>query len=253
MKRYGIQATREALKNGAFIRAWDFYTLNAGYKITTEGGEILGFITCDLFSKLLKNSEIVKVSSAYSFTDYAAPVIINIEEIDDESDETPEPPTMDTPDTIQPKENYKIMIRNGARGTARRVLVDGSRVVMDCEKVPFSEMVENMRDNECFELCEIFSTKKSKWAYWRDNEINEDYISKIGLYLNDNILSQIRTFKNNGVSLVDIINFLFTCDYNAFNVFEILTLNFNYDADELAATFREHFNINYIEILNNFE
>ena len=62
MKRYGIEATREALKNGAFIRAWDFYTLNAGYKITTEGGEMLGFITCDLFSKLLKNGEIVKTA-----------------------------------------------------------------------------------------------------------------------------------------------------------------------------------------------
>lgn len=231
MKRYGIEATREALKNGAFIRAWDFYTLNAGYKITTESGEILGFITCDLFSKLLKNGEIVKTASAYSFKDYAAPVVIDIEEIDDESDEQPEPPTMDTPDTIQPEANYRIMIKHSDRGTAARVLVDGSRVVMTCEKVPFSAMVENMRDNE----------------------INEDYISKIGLYLSSAILSQIRTLKNSGVSVVDIINYLFTCDYNAFNVFEILTLNFDYNADELAATFREHFDINYIEILNNFE
>lgn len=252
MKRYGIEATREALKNGAFIRAWDFYTFNAGYKITTESGEILGFITCDLFSKLLKNGEIVKTASAYSFKDYAAPVVIDIDE-DDESDEQPEPPTMDTPDTIQPEENYRIMIKHSDRGTAARVLVDGSRVVMTCEKVPFSEMVENMRGNECFELCEIFSTKREKWAYWRDNEINEDYISKIGLYLSSAILSQIRTLKNNGVSVIDIINYLFTCDYNAFNVFEILTLNFDCDADELAATFRKHFNINYIEILNNFE
>jgi hypothetical protein len=186
MKRYGIEATREALKNGAFIRAWDFYTLNAGYKITTEGGEILGFITCDLFSKLLKNGEIVKTASAYSYKDYAAPVIIDIEEIDDESDEQPEAPTMDTPDTIQPKVAYSVHFPKLKTATpdsdSERVLLDGGVFVMRCKRREYSDFIDDMRQNECFNLCEIFSTAGAKWAYWRDEEADEDYITKIGNY-----------------------------------------------------------------------
>lgn len=184
MKRYGIEETRAALKSGAFIREWDFYALNAGYKVTTDGGEILGYITCDLFSKLLKNGEIVKTSSAYSFTDYAAPVVIDIEEIDDESDEQPEPPTMDTPDTIQPKAAYSVHIPKLKTKTADsesdRVLLDGGVFVMRCKRREYSDFIDDMRQNECFNLCEIFSTSSAKWAYWRDEEADEDYITKIG-------------------------------------------------------------------------
>lgn len=71
MKRFGEKATREALKNGATLRAWDFYTLQAGYRIIIDG-EVAGYITSDLFSKLLNDGTIVKTASAYSYKDYTA-------------------------------------------------------------------------------------------------------------------------------------------------------------------------------------
>ena len=98
-------------------------------------------------------------------------------------------PTMQTPDTIQPKVAYGIYYlplekRTDYESNAR-LLLDGDKVVMLCYKRDYTEMLEEMRDNECAELCEIFSTNKRKYAYWRDNEIDEDYISVIGTYITD--------------------------------------------------------------------
>ena len=80
MKRYGEKETREAIKNGAIIRAWDFYTLLAGYKVTTEDGETLGYITSDLFAKLLKSGDLVKIERRHGLTDYGAPVVITYDD-----------------------------------------------------------------------------------------------------------------------------------------------------------------------------
>lgn len=93
-------------------------------------------------------------------------------------------PTMQTPDTIQPKTAYGIyylpLEKRADYESNARLLLDGDTPIMLCYKRSYSEMVEEMNDNECFELCEIFSTAKRKYAYWRDNEIDEDYISFIG-------------------------------------------------------------------------
>lgn len=71
MKRFGEKATREALKNGAIIRAWDFYTLNGGYRVIIDEAQA-GYITSDLFFKLKKEGALVKDFWAYSYTDYKA-------------------------------------------------------------------------------------------------------------------------------------------------------------------------------------
>ena len=43
-----------------------------------------------------------------------------------------------------------------------------------------SDYLEESVDNECFEACEIFKTIKGNYfIYWRDNEIDFDYITKI--------------------------------------------------------------------------
>lgn len=98
-------------------------------------------------------------------------------------------PTMMTADTIQPKSAYGIYFLPKDKRTDypenARLVLDGQDPVMLCYKRDYSEMVEEMNDNECFELCEIFSTAKRKYAYWRDNEIDEDYISVIGSYITE--------------------------------------------------------------------
>lgn len=72
MKRFGEKATREAIANGAIIRAWDWYTLNAGYRVIIDG-EQAGYITGDLFVKLKNDGAIIKDIWAHSYTDYKAP------------------------------------------------------------------------------------------------------------------------------------------------------------------------------------
>ena len=71
MKRFGEKATREAIANGATIRAWDYYTGN-GYRVMIDD-EPAGYIVADLFFKLKNEGALIKDHWAYSFTDYKAP------------------------------------------------------------------------------------------------------------------------------------------------------------------------------------
>lgn len=71
MKRIGEKELRTALTNGAIIRAWDWYTASAGYRVIING-EGAGYIVSDLFSKLLHDGTITKSGYAYSYTDYSA-------------------------------------------------------------------------------------------------------------------------------------------------------------------------------------
>lgn len=188
MKRYGEKATREALKEGAVIRFNEYFTLDGGYRIIKDG-EVLGFITFDLFAKLYARGEgdIVKIDAGYSWTEYAAPVVISLEELcaeveatEDADADADELPTMDTADTIAPKVCYSVMKRHGDNDENKRVLLDGFDIVMECVRASWEDFVDNCYNNECFRLCEIFSTSGAKWAYWRDDEIDADYITKIG-------------------------------------------------------------------------
>lgn len=186
MKRYGEKATREALKEGAVIRFNEYFTLDGGYRIIKDG-EVLGFITYDLFAKLYArgNGDIVKVDAGFSWTDYAAPVVISINELCDEvegaeDEDEDELPTMDTADTIAPKVCYSVMKRHGDNDKNKRVLLDGFDIVMDCLRASWEDFVYNLHNNECFRLCEIFSTASAKWIYWHDDETGEDFITRIG-------------------------------------------------------------------------
>lgn len=69
-KRFGEIATIEALRNGYKIRYNERYTLNAGYKIIDNNGEIVGYITQDLFTKLYQNRMIRRHKIDYHYTDY---------------------------------------------------------------------------------------------------------------------------------------------------------------------------------------
>ena len=86
-------------------------------------------------------------------------------------------------DTIHAKDGYRILInKNLPAANPHRVLADGERFIMECDLIPYDDYLEEREQNECFELCEIFTTNKGvQYVYWRDNEIDKDYISKVAI------------------------------------------------------------------------
>lgn len=65
-------------------------------------------------------------------------------------------------------------------GENARVLMDGQRAVMLCFKKSFIDYDEERKSNECFEKMEVFTTRSGKqYIYWRDNEIDIDYITLV--------------------------------------------------------------------------
>jgi hypothetical protein len=85
MKRFGEKELRTALTNGAIIRAWDWYTASAGYRVIING-EGAGYIVSDLFFKLLDDGTIIKSRYAHSYTDYSA----TPDETEQEQEQQPE-------------------------------------------------------------------------------------------------------------------------------------------------------------------
>ena len=70
MKRYGKKATIEALKNGYYIAYFEWFTLNAGYKIIDKERNIIGYITFDLWVNLLNQDIITSYVKQYDHTVY---------------------------------------------------------------------------------------------------------------------------------------------------------------------------------------
>lgn len=66
MKRYGEKATLEALKNGFYIAYFEWFTINSGYKIIDRDRNIVGFITFDLWAKLIQKRIITSYVKEYS-------------------------------------------------------------------------------------------------------------------------------------------------------------------------------------------
>lgn len=66
MKRYGEKATIEALKNGYYIAYFEWFTNNSGYKIIDKDRNIIGFVTFDLWAKLIQKDIITSYVKEYS-------------------------------------------------------------------------------------------------------------------------------------------------------------------------------------------
>ena len=86
-------------------------------------------------------------------------------------------------DTIKAKDGYWIgkndMLRYN-HGENARVLLDGMEVVMLCEIKSLQEYQDNKDGNECFREREVFTTRNGKqYIYWRDEELDENYITLI--------------------------------------------------------------------------
>ena len=85
-------------------------------------------------------------------------------------------------DTIKAKECYWIGKNPEIKkeyGENARVLMDGQKAVMLCYLRSLEDFQDEKRQNECFRHLETFTTRKgNRYYYWRDEELDEDYITK---------------------------------------------------------------------------
>lgn len=81
-------------------------------------------------------------------------------------------------DTINAKEGYRV--RKVKTDSSLRVLTDGKEIVMVARIMTYSEFLDELEENECFGVCEVFHTVKgNKFLYARDEEGDDDYLIKI--------------------------------------------------------------------------
>ena len=104
MKRFGEKELRAALTNGATIRNNAHYTCDAGYRVRLDN-ENAGYITSDLFSKLLHDGTIKKTGYGYSWTEYAETIRSEKEQQPDEIQEEPEQQPEETEQEKTDREN----------------------------------------------------------------------------------------------------------------------------------------------------
>lgn len=83
--------------------------------------------------------------------------------------------------TIKAKDGYHVYkVRNIATGEEAYRIDDGTTPLFIAQKRSYEDYKDEERQNEMFRRCEIFTTVKgSQYIYWRDEEIDADYITKI--------------------------------------------------------------------------
>ena len=84
--------------------------------------------------------------------------------------------------TITAQTGYKVKnVVNVITGEPALMVYDGNQPIMVAHAATVDEYSDNRENNEAFCLCEIFKTVKGNtFAYWRDEETDSDYITKIG-------------------------------------------------------------------------
>ena len=84
-------------------------------------------------------------------------------------------------DTIKAREGYRVRKAvNIVTGEEAYKVYDGSNPLFVARKIRYSEYQDNKRQNEMFHFCEVFTTVKgNQFIYWRDEEIDADYITKV--------------------------------------------------------------------------
>lgn len=88
-------------------------------------------------------------------------------------------------DTITAQTGYIVVhMRHKFTGKKFDLLCDGGKEVMLALPMTREEFEDNMEGNECFHVVEVFTTKKgNKFYYCRDEEIDVDYLVKMGVAL----------------------------------------------------------------------
>ena len=84
-------------------------------------------------------------------------------------------------DTIKAKYGYRVRkVVNIGTGEYGYRVYDGSNPLFVAGKRSYSEYKDDERNNEMFHFCEAFTTVKgNQFIYWRDEEIDADYITKV--------------------------------------------------------------------------
>lgn len=84
-------------------------------------------------------------------------------------------------DTIKAKEGYHVYkVRNIVTGEKAYLIEDGTTPLFIAQKRSYEDYKDEEQQNEMLRRCEIFTTVKgNQYIYWRDEEIDADYITKI--------------------------------------------------------------------------
>ena len=84
--------------------------------------------------------------------------------------------------TISARIGYKVRrVKNLETGETKFGVYDGDHLIMVADRMDIEEFNDAKENNEAFNLCEVFRTVKGNtFAYWRDEETDSDYLTKIG-------------------------------------------------------------------------
>lgn len=84
-------------------------------------------------------------------------------------------------DTIKAKDGYHVVkVRNIATGEEGYRIDDGCNPLFVAQKRSYEDYKDEERQNEMFRRCEVFTTVKgNQFIYWRDEEIDANYITKV--------------------------------------------------------------------------
>ena len=84
--------------------------------------------------------------------------------------------------TISARIGYRVRgVKNLETGETKFGVYDGDHLIMVADRMSVEAFDDAQENNEAFNLCEVFATVAGNvFAYWRDEDLNEDYITKIG-------------------------------------------------------------------------
>lgn len=84
-------------------------------------------------------------------------------------------------DTIKAKYGYTVTkVINIMTGETAYMIRDGNKDLFVAHKVSEEDYKAEKEQNEEFYFCEKFTTTEGgQYIYWRDNELDEDYITQI--------------------------------------------------------------------------
>ena len=83
--------------------------------------------------------------------------------------------------TIRAKNGYTVKkILNPKTKEVKRILRDGDDIIMIADIASFEQYKDDIENSEGFAFCECFETVKgNKFIYYRDNELDIDYLVKL--------------------------------------------------------------------------
>ena len=84
-------------------------------------------------------------------------------------------------DTITARNGYRaVAVINIDTGETAYRILDGINQLFIAKRRSYEDYICDMAINEAATMCEIFTTVRGhQFIYWRDNETDEDFITKV--------------------------------------------------------------------------